>query len=385
MIPLKKIEYSVIILLLGIIVMPLYAQKTKTPIQFKPEVGLPISFLNKDIYSGKPLNISQQYGLELAYQISNKWAIGLEGQYRSYAIKDNVESTYSRVVQYEQYVLGTYNNSTLINGILNLKYTLSSKKCNNLFEISIGGGIQQLNQKENRLQLGGFNPEVGIMAYQEKPTKSMAPLGQLSLQNTFLIKNKIGISVGIKLQYALTKYEVTYTKLPEQTDNPEQDYLNFIETPPTTETVKNPITIIPTIGISIPIGRKLPCNNTNTHNNDKTCFNLNWSNKQEGDKCFDEDKLNFEISQAPSTSNALAYEVYLAPYNNLSSQRLLFTLQYPTTTFSIASNLLDSDKQYAVIVKSIYQNNEGNCLQYITPIKRCPNACKDTRIPEAKR
>lgn len=377
----NKIKYTLITLLLGIIALPLYAQNTKTPIQFKPEFGLPVSFLNKDIYSGKPLNISQQYGLELVYQMNTKWALGLEGQYRSYAIQKNVESTYAPMVKYDQYATGTYNNSTLFNGILNIKYTIFSKNCNNLFEISLGGGFQQLNQKENKLQLGGFNPEVGVMAYQEKPTKSMAPIGQLSLQNTFLIKKKIGISLGVKFQYALTKYEVTYTKLPQPTDNPQLDYETFIETPPTTETVKNPFTIIPTIGISIPIGRKLPCNNTN--NNDKTCFSLNWANKT--DKCFDGEKLNFEISQAPSKAHVLVYEVYLAPYNDLNSQRLLFTLQYPTTTFSIASNLLDADKQYAVIVKSIYPNNEGNCLQYISPIRRCPNACKDTKIPEAKR
>lgn len=387
MIPVKTIKYSIITLLLGIIALPLYAQKGKTPIQFKPEVGIPISFLNKDIYSGKATNISRQYGLELVYQMSNKWALGLEGQYRSYATKDNVESTYSQLEQYDQNATGIYNNSALSNGILNVKYTLSSKKCNNLFEISIGVGVQQLDLKESNLQFSYFiSPGLSsmIMAYQEKSSKSMAPLGQLSLQNTFLIKKKIGINIGVKLQYALTKYEVTYTKLPELTDNPQEDYLNFIQTPPTTETVKNPITIIPTIGISIPIGRKLPCTSENKDNNDKTCFNLNWSNKPEGDKCFDKDQLNFAITQTPGATQVIAYEVYLAPYNDLNSQRLLFSLPYPSRTFNVASNLLDSDKKYVVIVKSIYQNNEGNCLQYITPIIQCPNACKDTKLPETK-
>ena len=126
-----------------------FAQQKKMPLQFLPEIGYAARSVPKDIYSGKPLNFGTHYGLNVGFWVSSKIAVGFEGQYQSFDIKSNIESTYQPMVQFYPTKVGTYNPTTIFNGIANVNYYNYNSKNTNLFEVGLGAGIQHLNQGVN--------------------------------------------------------------------------------------------------------------------------------------------------------------------------------------------------------------------------------------------
>jgi hypothetical protein len=111
-----------------------------------------------------------------------------------------------------------------------------------------------------------------------------------------------------------------------------------------------------------------------------TCFSLGFKNKPKKDSCFTGEQLQFTIT-AQANSSITGYEIYMAPVNYLNNQRLLYSLPYPSSSFYISSILLDANTAYAIIVKQISKNKQESCLQYIMPVMRCANACKDVKLP----
>jgi hypothetical protein len=111
-----------------------------------------------------------------------------------------------------------------------------------------------------------------------------------------------------------------------------------------------------------------------------SCFNAGFKNAPKKDSCFTVDKLQFTIS-AIANNNIIGYEIYIAPVNDLNNQRLLYSLPYPSSSFYISSILLDANTAYAIIVKQISKNKRASCLQYIMPVMRCANTCKDVKLP----
>jgi hypothetical protein len=111
-----------------------------------------------------------------------------------------------------------------------------------------------------------------------------------------------------------------------------------------------------------------------------TCFSLGFKNESKKDSCFLGERLQFTIT-AQANSNITGYEIYTAPVNNLNNQRLLFSLPYPSSSFYISSILLDANTAYAIFVKQISKKKQESCLQYIMPVIRCANACKDVKLP----
>jgi hypothetical protein len=110
-----------------------------------------------------------------------------------------------------------------------------------------------------------------------------------------------------------------------------------------------------------------------------TCFNLGFKNESKKDSCFTRERLQFTIT-AQANSSITGYEIYTAPVNNLNNQRLLFSLPYPSSSFYISSILLDANTAYAIIVKQISKNKQESCIQYIMPVMRCANICKDVKL-----
>lgn len=372
MIKIKRIKKNLLILLIGLMISSLSAQQKKMPFQITPEFGIPFMSLTNDIYKGKSLNTGQQYGFGAKYGVSKHFALGLEGQYRTFSIEPNIEEAYRPMFQFDPDRKGTYNSSNILNGILSFNYYRYNKNETNLFQVGLGGGIQQLKQGENTLLFHSpVVPNDLVSVYKDGGTHT-APIAQLSIENTFFINKSIGIHLSIKVQYAPNQYEVTYKPLPTDA-NSQEIYFIFMESEPVTETVKTPaISFIPSIGITLPFGTR------DKEPRWKSCFLLDWINQPAGSECFTDEKLDFEIS-GPNT--ALRYEVYLASYADLNHPVLLLTL--PTATvFSISASQLDADKVYDVIVKSIYQNSDRNCLRHIGSIKRCADACKDSKLPE---
>ena len=379
----STLKYSLLVFLLCAIAIPIHAQHQKNTIQIIPEFASPIMFLNKDIYSGKPLYFSQQVGVDLKLKLSNKLSLGMEGQLGFSNLKNNIEATYNAFSKNDTAAFKNYNSSTMLNGILNLNYTRYNKSRKNLFEIGIGGGVQQLNQGKNTLAL--HNPlRINKLdtVYRDLGGKSSSPIFQLTLQNTFYLKPCIGITLGIKTQYTRTASETIYKKMPSNT-NVQGAFQQFINSKNITTKEQRSFTFLPTIGISFSIGGCKP-QKTEDKKPSNNCFNLNWENSTRGDSCFKGDTLKFKISLSFNSEPITYYEVYVAPYNDLNNQHLLFTLPYPSSKFYISSMLLDANKEYAVIVKLIFANKDKICMQYIAPIKRCADPCTDCKLPEKK-
>ena len=369
------IKQHIIALIIFIMTFSSFAQQKKMPLQFLPEIGYAARSVPKDIYSGKPLNFGTHYGLNVRFGVSSKIAVGFEGQYQSFDIKSNIESTYQPMFQFDPTKVGTYNPTTIFNGIANVNYYNYNSKNTNLFEVGLGAGIQHLNQGVNNLEMENpFQIDTKTSVYRDGG-KQMGLIGQLNIQNTFYIKPCFGIFVGMKFQYASTKYKVYYKEVPNEV-NSIHDYYNFIDTETKVREVSFPITIIPTVGIRW----QLRCNPRDNTPKDKACFALKWSNQKDEEKCFEGEKLEFKIKASGNTSALSFYEIYLAPYDNLTNQVHIQTLPNTATSFSINSSQLDANKKYDIIVKSVYPNNEGNCLQHIGPITRCADACKDAKL-----
>lgn len=352
------------------------AQQSKKKLQLLPSIGMPIQFLPKDIYSGKPLNFSQQFGLEIKKKISSKFSISLEGQYGIFNLKQNIKKTYGPYIQNDSF--GNYHQSTLLNGIVNFSYTKYSKNAKNMFELGIGAGIQQLKQGANTLSMRNpYQANTLTNVYRNVEGKYTTPLVQLTLQNTFYIKPCLGITVGVKAQYAKAEQVTTYKKIPPNTDG-QLAYEQFINSKEIETKQQSTFTLIPTIGIRFVFGG-CKGKNTKTKPTD-SCFGLEWQNKVPKDSCFRGDKLKFLITQKNINPNATVYDILIAPINNLNDQTLLFTLPYPSGSFFINTVLLDADKEYAVIIKLKSRKKEEECLQYIQPVKRCADCCKDVNL-----
>lgn len=372
---LKKVKFNTISLIACLAAISSFAQQKKMPLQFIPEFGYAARSVPKDIYSGKPLNFGMHYGLNIRMGISKRFAVGIEAQYQSFDFKSTIENTYQSMFQFDPNKIGTYKPTTIINGIANINYYKYNTKNTNLFEMGLGAGIQNLQQGENNLEMGNpFQIDTKTSVYRDSG-KQMGLVGQFNIQNTFFIKPCLGITIGMKFQYATTSYKAYYKEVPQDL-NQQQVYFDFIDSETKVKEVKTPVTIIPTIGIRW----QLRCNPRDRTPKDKACFALKWSNQKEDEKCFEGEKLEFKINPSGNTSTVSYYEIYLAPYDNLTNQVLIQTLPNTATTFSVNSSELDANKKYDVIVKSVYPNNEGNCLQHIGPITRCEDVCKDSKL-----
>jgi hypothetical protein len=366
-----------------LLALPVIAFSQAPKFQLFPEGGYSFNFLNKDVYAGKPLNKSVQFGGGLRFKLGKKLSVGIEVQQRAFNLEKNITATYRSIIGQDPNLVKSFNQSTVLNGLLGLYYNKSNKRSSNLFEVGLSGGLQQLQLGEtflafnNPYQLGALDT-----VYKQKETKKISPMVQFSLANTIFIKKTIGIRIGIKLQYAPNLYEATYREVTQSTTN--NSFEEFCKTKSITQTVYNPFSIIPSVGIVIPIGfgvtkvaRKK--DNSNEDNNKKkpkiNCFGLKWNNSIKQDKCLEDDKLKFTFSMPGSVTNVIRYEVYLAPINDLNNKTLLFNLPYPSTTFNINSLVLEIGKAYMVIVKLVYLNENYNCTQMAGPVKRCDKPC----------
>lgn len=367
------------IFIIVFLVLPVIGFSQVPKLQLFPECGYSFNFLNKDIYSGKPLNKSLKLGGGVRVGLGKKFSVGLDVQQTKFNLNQAVTSTYSNITEQDPNTLKSFNQSTVFNGLLGLFYNKSNKRGSNLFEVGLSGGVQKLQLAQtflafhNPYQLGALDT-----VYQQGEAKKTSPIAQFSFANTIFIKKSIGLRFGIKFQYAPNLYEATYREVTQNSTT--YTFEEFCNSKSITQTVYNPISIIPSVGIVIPIGiggiKSIP--RTRNENNKKptpNCFGLKWKNAIKETKCLEDDKLKFAISMPPGITNIIRYEVYLAPVNDLNNKTLLFNLPYPTTTFNINSLALEIGKQYLVIVKLVYANENLNCTQVAGPLKRCDKPC----------
>jgi hypothetical protein len=385
------LKYSFALLLNCFFALPLQAQLKKMPFQISPDVGVPFNLLNKDIYSAKPLNISKQFGGTIQLGISKHIAVSIEGQYRNFSLQKNLEATYNNMLKNDPLAVRSFQVSNIRNGLLGLNYYRYNKKGNSLFEIGVAGGLQQLTQGKNILAF--HNPyRLGLLdTVYQNGGKVNSGIGQFTLQNTFYIGKRLGIRVGVKTQYAPALYNVTYNKIPSSKTDEQISFQEFCKTTTITQTAFNPISIIPTVGITIALGgstkeKKLKPKKDKEDKKPKTgCFTLSWKNQPKKNECFQAGDLNFGISAPSNLSNVIKYEVSIAPVNDLSNPQFLFDLPYPSAYFSIDANTMNPKINYIVIVKMIYLQSGLNCAQSSTTINRCNEPCaqpEDSKLNE---
>jgi hypothetical protein len=371
-----------------------HAQSPK--LQLFPEYGNAFNLLNKKVYSGNSLNSSPQLGGALRVKLGNKISLGLELQKRSFSLDKNILDTYSQIPNQNPFA-GTEEKkkSKTINALAGIYFNNTNKRQTNLFEIGLSGGLQKLNLKANTLTFNNpFQLGAVDILYSNKAQKSTKPMAQLSLSNTFFIKKTIGLRFGVKMQYAPNLYETSYKDISQNLS-----FQEFCNAATITQTTYNPISIVPTVGLVIPIGfgkskavenkpivkkaekisekkeQKKEDNNKRKAKNE--CFGLKWNNATKNGTCISEDKLKFTISMATGITNIVKYEVYLAPVSDLDNKVLLFNLPYPSTTFNINTLSLELGKEYFVIVKMYYRDENFNCAQVSGPIRRCDKCCLD--------
>jgi len=367
----------------------LSAQRPKMPFQINPEFSIPFTQLNKDIYPVNSINQSKQYGLGLKFRISKKWAIGLEGQYRNFNLKENIEATYAQYIQSDPNAIRQYSNSSILNGVLSLNRYRYSKKGRSLFEFGIGGGMQQ--QNIGRSILAFHNPLLlgQLDTLYQNGNNVNSYLGQLSLQHTLFIGKHIGLKLGVKFQYAPNFYKVSYHKVDKNTS---QSFIEACKTVIVTQTTSNPFTLVPAVGLTYQFGRRKdpkpkPVDNTpepkeeDNNRQNRNCFELIWRNKPENGKCFEGEALKFKISQPTSNPPVESYKVYYAPFNNLDELHEISSLIFPASSFSIPSNIFSTNTRYVIVVKAIYKNEYNNCLQMVNPIELCTNPCNLNNLP----
>jgi hypothetical protein len=343
-----------------------------------PHIGLPITLLNKNIYPAKPINIGQQLGLGLQYPISKRWAIKLEGQFRRFNLQKNITATYGNLIGNDLSAIHSFKPSTIINGLLGVQHNRTSKSGRNQLELGLGGGIQQLKQGQNTVAFR--NPYLlgNMDTVYQSSGKSLAPLTQLSVQNTYYIRPCIGISVGVNAQYAPALYNVSYTRVTADNGSP-LSFQQFCNATNIVQTAYAPFSITFATAVRIKLGGCTP--KDDSYNLPKSCFNLLWRNQVPKDSCFQGDSIKFNIINSAFSATATGYDICIAPLNNLNKEQLLYSLPYPAFSFYISSVLLEADKQYAVIVKLKSNKKTEECLQYISPIKRCADCCKDAKLP----
>jgi hypothetical protein len=385
--------------------------------QLFTEYGQAFNLLNKKVYAGNNINSSPQLGGALRLKLSNSFSFGLEAQKRNFSLQKNILDTYDQIPNQNPFTGNLENKeSKILNALAGIYFTKTNKKQTNLFEIGLSGGLQKLNLKANTLTFN--NPfQLGAVdtLYSNKDQKNTKPMMQFSIANTFFIKKIIGIRFGVKFQYAPVLYETTYKEL-----GINQTFAQLCNAATITQSTYNPLSVIPTIGLVIPLGFGNNSNN-NLENIDKenvtpkeviqiiptetvkdtppekvketpkekdkkdenskksksTCFTFKRTDSSKDEKCVSDDKLKFNITLPSTLINVIRYEVYLAPINDLDNKTQLFTLPYPTSTFTINTKTLDIGKEYFVIVKIIYRDEGLNCAQMIGPVKRCDQCCLD--------
>jgi hypothetical protein len=383
------IKYSIVLIL---VVCSFVAMGQAPVFQIFPEYGYSFSQLNKTVYSGNTINQSKQIGAGLRLKLFKKISIGFEYQQRAFDLSNNIKETYAPIIlnQNSFKEFNTSSNKNLLGGLF---FNKASKSRSNLFEIGISGGIQQMNIGESTLSFQNpFQFNQADVLYKTKAQEVKSLMGQISIANTFFIKKFIGIRLSIKGQYAPNLYEVSYRSFPA---NKEFSFEQFCNAQNITQTAYNPISIIPSVGITIPLGfgkpkqdnqpkfeepirpKEEPKENKPDESKKKKidCFTLVWTNPPKDGKCITESKLNFKITM-PSTYTTIAgYEVYLAPLSDLTAKVMLFNLPYPSSNFSINSATLSLGKEYFVIVKLLFTDTNLNCSQVSDKIIRCDDGC----------
>lgn len=374
-----------IIIYLSLCTLLSFAQSQKLPFCIEPSLGMNYNLLNKNVYRALPNDISQQIGLGFKFGISRHIALGIEGQYRTFNLGDNIGETYAPILGNNPQV-SQFGRSQNSNGLLNLSYYRLSKKQKTLFEIGLGGGVQQLTHQTTLLSFQ--NPSLlGAMdtAFYQAASKKISPIGQAFVGFTFFPVKFIGIRLGVKAQYAPNLSTVTYKSTENLDASNQGSFASLCETKTITQTVYNPISIIPEGGITIKLGgpkkpkEPKPVDHIPDNQPDKKpktgCFTLQWQDKPKKDACVDDDDLNFVINASSGLSNVMKYEVYIAPINDLNNPQYLFDIPYPSTSFKINTNILEQKKKYIVIVKMIYSQDGSNCAQTSGPIERCNTPC----------
>lgn len=370
----------------------LLAQNTKMPLTVKIEAGPSFNLLNEKVFLQNKINAGQQVGLNFKKGISSHFALGFEVQQRSFNFKNSVLETYQFVTNNAK-SLSAFTDSKIYNGIVNLSYYKYNKSGKNLFEIGIGGGMQHQNLGTNYLEFDNpFKQGAKEVLFDAKET-SISPIAQFSIQNTFFIGKRLGVSVGIKGQYEPNTFTITNRNAPPQIDQA-QSFEAFCKTSTVTQTIANPINIIPTVGIVIQLGKVvktkavlteatiLPTKKAELFQDDSDkqpkgeCFELQWENRPKKENCFVEEIIKIRI-RGYKPNSTCAFEVYLAPYNDLSQQVLVNTITNMALTFEIGSSLIKPNIRYVLIVKKICGGKTIDCLQYFKPIERCNIVCLD--------
>lgn len=249
------LRLSVLVSVFFCLAFPTQAQHKKMPLQLTPEFGLPFTFLNKDIYSGKPLNIAKQFGGQVQLGIGQHLSIGIDAHYRTFSLKKNIEATYKNYINSDVNFIRSFNPSAIINALLTLNYYRYNKKGNNLFQFGLGGGMQQLNQGKNIMAFHNSYRFGLLDTVFQNDSKTNSVVGQLTLQNTFFLSKRIGLTLALKAQYAPNLYNVNYTKIPSSSTDEKMSFQEFCKTTTITQTTYNPISIIPTIGITLQLER----------------------------------------------------------------------------------------------------------------------------------
>jgi hypothetical protein len=204
----------------------------------------------------------------------------------------------------------------------------------------------------------------------------------------------VGVSIGIKGQYEPNTFTITNRNAPPQIDQT-QSFEAFCKTSTIKQTIGNPINIIPTVGLVIQLGKVikanaslsetfvLPADKAELFQDDSQkqpkgeCFELKWDNKPKKENCFVEEKLKISINGVSKLNSACTFQVYLAPFNDLSQQVLVNTITNMGFNFELNSNLIKPNIKYVLIVKQICGGKTIDCLRYLKPIERCNIVCLD--------
>jgi hypothetical protein len=383
--------------------------------QLTPQAGSSFSLLNKNIFPNKPVLISPLAGLQINKPLGSNFGIGIEAQYSSYNLGSSIEQQYSRFITGSS--IKNFSTSTALNGLLNFSYTFSRKggkggkgsetiitlgeraankggkggttKGNNGIRIEIGAGVQRLTTAGNTLQVP--NPFLGnqlTTVYRENKEVSTNPMLQLSLTKSWEIKPCLFFDVNVKAQYIRYNNKATYKSVPADTGQAALDFF-FINNPEKIEATHQPFTFISTVGLRFVLGGcrtpkvKQPKQPKEEPQQPMaSCFVLQWKNTVPKDSCFRGDSLQFALTHKNLAPGAIAYEIYIAPVNDLNKEKFLHTIPYPASSFTINPILMDANRDYVVIVKLRNSKKENECIQFIKPIKRCEDCCKDVKLPE---
>lgn len=354
-------------------------------LQFTPQAGASFNLLNKNIFLNKSVLISPLVGLSINKQMSKKFIIGIEAQYTQYNLGNAVQEQYSRF--FTNSSIKSFSPSAVINGLLNVGYTANkggTTKGNNGVRIELGAGVQRLTTGGNILQVPNpfLNNELTTV-YSETKSTSTNPIVQLSLTKSWELKPCLLFDVSLKAQYIRYNNKAMYKPIPSDTGQVLTERF-FFNNPEQRAVTHRPFTFIPAIGLRFVLGgcRKPKPPKEEPQQPTASCFDLQWKNAVPKDSCFRGDTLQFAFTQKNLVPGATGYEIYIAAVNDLNNEKLLYSLSYPAGSFNINPVLLDADKEYVVIVKLRNSKKENECIQFIQPVKRCADCCKDIMLPE---